>query len=107
MNLESSVIIVTGSATGLGSAVARLSASKGAKVVVNYTKSETEAQETASACRELGVETLVCRAGVLTGQQLHAGPFEERQTAGCPRPRRYRWSSGRQESPVLQVFDDG
>ncbi len=64
MNLESSVIIVTGSATGLGSAVARLSASKGAKVVVNYTKSETEAQETASACRELGVETLVCRADV-------------------------------------------
>ena len=34
------------------------------KVVVNYTKSETEAQETASACRELGVETLVCRADV-------------------------------------------
>ncbi len=64
MNLEGSVIIITGSATGLGAAVAKRSASKGAKVVVNYTKSETEAQETASACRELGVETLVCRADV-------------------------------------------
>ena len=52
MNLEGSVIIVTGSATGLGSAVARLSASKGAKVVVNYTKSETDAQETASRPHE-------------------------------------------------------
>ena len=64
MNLEGSVIIITGSATGLGAAVAKRSASKGAKVVVNYTKSETEAQETARACRELGVETLVCRADV-------------------------------------------
>ena len=64
MNLEGSVIIITGSATGLGAAVAKRSASKGAKVVVNYTKSETEAQETASACRELGVETLVCQADV-------------------------------------------
>ncbi len=56
MNLEGSVIIITGSATGLGAAVAKRSASKGARVVVNYTKSETEAQETASACRELGVD---------------------------------------------------
>ncbi len=64
MNLEGSVIIITGSATGLGAAVAKRAASKGAKVVVNYTKSETEAQETASACRELGVDTLVCRADV-------------------------------------------
>ncbi len=64
MNLEGSVIIITGSATGLGAAVAKRFASKGAKVVVNYTKSETEAQETATACRELGVETLVCRADV-------------------------------------------
>ena len=37
MNLEGSVIIITGSATGLGAAVAKRSASKGAKVVVNYT----------------------------------------------------------------------
>ena len=64
MNLEGSVIIITGSATGLGAAVAKRSASKGAKVVINYTKSESEAQETASTCRELGVETLVCRADV-------------------------------------------
>ncbi len=64
MNLEGSAIIVTGSATGLGSAVAKRAASKGANVLINYTKSESEAQETASACRELGVEALLCRGDV-------------------------------------------
>ncbi len=64
MSLEGSVIIITGSATGLGAAVSRLSASKGGNVVINYTKSEAEAQETANACREFGVETLVCQADV-------------------------------------------
>ncbi len=64
MSLEGSVIIITGSATGLGAAVSKLSASKGGNVVINYTKSEAEAQETANACREFGVETLVCQADV-------------------------------------------
>ena len=64
MSLEGSVIIITGSATGLGAAVSRRSASKGGNVVINYTKSEAEAQETANACREFGVETLVCQADV-------------------------------------------
>ena len=68
MNLAGSVIIVTGSATGLGSATAKLAASKGANVVINYTKSESEAQETAAACRELGVEALLCRADVSVDQ---------------------------------------
>ncbi len=64
MNLQDSVIIVTGSATGLGAEVVKLAASKGANVVVNYTKSESEAQETAETCRALGVEALVCQADV-------------------------------------------
>ena len=68
MNLAGSIIIVTGSATGLGSATAKLAASKGANVVINYTKSEAEAQETAAACRELGVEALLCRADVSVDQ---------------------------------------
>lgn len=68
MNLAGSVIIVTGSATGLGSATVKLAASKGANVVVNYTKSEIEAQETAAACRGLGVEALLCRADVSVDQ---------------------------------------
>lgn len=64
MDLEGSVIIATGSATGLGAAVAQRLASKGAKVVINYTKSEAEARATTEACEKLGGETLLCRADV-------------------------------------------
>jgi len=64
MNIEGAVIIVTGSATGLGAAVAQRLASKGARVVINYTRSEAEAQATAEACQKLGGETLLCRADV-------------------------------------------
>ncbi|MCZ2110707.1 MAG: SDR family oxidoreductase [Dehalococcoidia bacterium] len=64
MDLRGGVTIVTGSATGVGAAAAKLLASKGCNVVVNYTKSETEARETAAACEALGVETLLCQADV-------------------------------------------
>ena len=64
MNLEGSVIVVTGSATGLGAATVKRAAAKGANVVINYTKSEAEAMATAGACRELGAEALVCQADV-------------------------------------------
>ena len=64
MNIDGAVVIITGSATGLGAAVARRLAAKGANVVINYTKSETEARETVEACQKLGAETLLCRADV-------------------------------------------
>ena len=64
MNLKGSAAIVTGSATGLGAAVARGLAAKGCNVVINYTKSETEARDTVKACEDLGVEVLLCQADV-------------------------------------------
>ncbi|MDA0262578.1 MAG: SDR family NAD(P)-dependent oxidoreductase [Chloroflexi bacterium] len=64
MNLRDSVIIVTGSATGLGSAVVKQVAAKGARVVINYTKSEKEAHETEAVCDYLGVESILCQADV-------------------------------------------
>ena len=64
MNLRDSVIIVTGSATGLGSEVVKQVAAKGARVVINYTKSEKEARETEGVCDYLGVESILCRADV-------------------------------------------
>jgi len=64
MNLRDSVIIVTGSATGLGAAVVKQVAAKGARVVINYTKSEKEAHETEAVCDYLGVESLLCKADV-------------------------------------------
>ena len=64
MNLRDSVIIVTGSATGLGAAIVKQVAAKEARVVINYTKSEKEAWETEAVCDYLGVESLVIKADV-------------------------------------------
>lgn len=58
------VAIVTGSATGLGAAAARMLAQQGWAVVINYTKSRTEAEETEAECRKLGADTLLVQADV-------------------------------------------
>jgi 3-oxoacyl-[acyl-carrier protein] reductase len=64
MDIRGGVTIVTGSATGVGAAAARLLASKGCNVVINYTKSEAEAKDTQAACEALGAQTLLCQADV-------------------------------------------
>ena len=64
MDIRGGAVIVTGSATGVGSAAVKLLATKGCNVVINYTKSETEAKETQAACEALGVQTLLCQADV-------------------------------------------
>ena len=56
--------LVTGSATGVGAASALALARKGYDVLINYTKSEREAKESESACREAGADTLCLRADV-------------------------------------------
>jgi len=63
-NLAGKVAIVTGSATGIGASVAIGLARRGAKVIVNYSKSEAEAQTTAASVRELGGEVLVVQGNV-------------------------------------------
>jgi len=64
MNLEGKVALVTGSSSGVGAAPARLLASKGCHVVINYAHSEAAAIEVAGECESLGVDTLVCKANV-------------------------------------------
>jgi 3-oxoacyl-[acyl-carrier protein] reductase len=58
------VAIVTGSATGVGAACAILLAEHGCNVVINYTRSVKEAEETAAACRAKGAETIVFQGDV-------------------------------------------
>lgn len=64
MAVANRVAIVTGSATGIGAAVARMLASKGVFVVVNYTKSRAEAQAVIAQCAAHGVDTLLQQADV-------------------------------------------
>lgn len=63
-SLKDKVAIVTGSATGLGAAVALQLADKGCNVVINYTKSEKEAKETLAACQAKGVEAILTQGDV-------------------------------------------
>lgn len=57
-------IIITGSATGVGAATARSLASKGWNVLINYTKSKKEAEETAHHCSQFGSDTILMKADV-------------------------------------------
>ncbi len=58
------VAIVTGSATGVGAAAAIMLAERGCNVVINYTRSKTEAEETARACEAHGAGTIVFQGDV-------------------------------------------
>lgn len=64
MNLKSVVCIVTGSAVGVGAACALQLAKKGARVVINYSKSETEARETQAQCHAAGGEAILVQGDV-------------------------------------------
>jgi len=58
------VAIVTGSATGVGAAAAIMLAERGCNVVINYTRSQAEAEATADTCRARGAEAIVFQADV-------------------------------------------
>lgn len=62
--LEGKVAIVTGSAVGIGRAIAVALGREGAKVVVNYSRSAAEAEETANLVRAAGGEAIIIRANV-------------------------------------------
>jgi 3-oxoacyl-[acyl-carrier protein] reductase len=64
MKLAGSVCIVTGSATGVGAACAVMLAGKGARVVINYSRSEAEAQETLATIEAAGGEGLLVQGDV-------------------------------------------
>ena len=63
-NDERKVAIVTGSATGVGAAAAIMLAERNCNVVINYTRSKDDAEETAATCRAKGVEAITFQADV-------------------------------------------
>jgi 3-oxoacyl-[acyl-carrier protein] reductase len=64
MSKDGLCAIVTGSASGLGAATAAILAKGGAKLVVNYSNSKKEAEETADLCRKAGAEVVVVQGDV-------------------------------------------
>jgi 3-oxoacyl-[acyl-carrier protein] reductase len=73
MELAGRVAIVTGGGTGIGRATALRLAKSGAKaVVVNYSRSEAEAETTASDVMALGTESMTHRSDVADEAQVKA-----------------------------------
>ena len=66
------VAIITGSATGVGAAAAIMLAQKGCNVVINYTRSEKEAQQTAAECRKHDAQTIVFKGDVAEDSNCRA-----------------------------------
>lgn len=57
-------VIVTGSASGLGAASAAILAKVGARLVINYSSSQKEAEQTADLCRSAGADVVVVQGDV-------------------------------------------
>ena len=64
MSSSRKVAIITGSATGVGAAAAIMLAERGCNVVINYTRSQIEAEDTARKCTAAAAETLVYQGDV-------------------------------------------
>src|SRR5664280_553499 len=64
MSKDGLCAIVTGSASGLGAATAAILAKDGARIVVNYSSSQKEAEQTADLCRAAGGEVVVVQGDV-------------------------------------------
>ncbi len=64
MSKDGLCAIVTGSASGLGAATAAILAKGGARIVINYSSSQKEAEQTADLCRSAGGEVVVVQGDV-------------------------------------------
>lgn len=70
MELNGKVTIVTGAAVGIGREIAVRFAERGAKVAINYSRSESEAKETLEAVEKLGAEGILVKADVSNEQDV-------------------------------------
>lgn len=71
-DLDGRKALVTGSATGLGRSIAVKLAERGADVVINYSRSATEAEEAADLCRAAGAQVKVVQADVASPEGCQA-----------------------------------
>lgn len=63
-DLNNKVVLITGSSTGIGAAVAKAFGAKGAKVAVHYNNSKTEAEKVASDIERSGGKAITLQGDV-------------------------------------------
>ncbi len=72
MQVEGKSAIVTGGGTGVGRATALRLARLGCCVLVNYSRSQSDAEKTAAEAAALGVKAIACRADVADDTAVRA-----------------------------------
>ena len=70
MKLKDKVALITGSSRGIGKATALLFATEGAKIVVNYVKSEKDANSVVKEIKKLGSDAIAIQCDVSSEEQI-------------------------------------
>ncbi|CUB20501.1 3-oxoacyl-[acyl-carrier-protein] reductase FabG [Bacillus subtilis] len=68
--MDNKVAIVTGSSRGIGAETAKLLAKRGAKVVINYARSATSAEEVVESIQQRGGEAIAMQADARDMKQM-------------------------------------
>ena len=82
MTLTGKTAIITGGGTGIGEAVSLKLATRGVNVIVNYSRSRTEAEDTATRCAALGVKSAAIRADVTEDDECRRLAADAQELAG-------------------------
>lgn len=84
MPLDEQLVLITGGGRGLGAAIAKVFHGEGASVVINYRRSEDQANRLAEQIRANGGEALACRADVTDFREVKTMFDAAREEFGRP-----------------------
>jgi 3-oxoacyl-[acyl-carrier protein] reductase len=72
MEFADKVVLVSGASRGIGAAIAKAFAARGASVVVNYLRQHEAAQQVVQACKDAGGDAVAMQADVTVPEQAAA-----------------------------------